>query len=165
MEQLGIQPSLLLAQIVNFAIIAFVLTKLLYKPILTMLEKRKKEIQTGLALTEKMKLEEEKLKVKQDKLLDAARADARQILEKAKQDAAAEEKQIVAEAHTEAAAVLEKAKAEAERMHLDMRKDVQKEAVRLAQAMTEQLVKSILSQQDQHKLINQQIKKLETVRV
>jgi F-type H+-transporting ATPase subunit b len=165
MEQLGIQPSLLLAQIINFAIIAFVLTKLLYKPILGMLEKRKKEIQSGLALTEKMKLEEEKLKVKQDKLLDAARADAHQILEKAKQDAAAEEKQIVAEAHTEAAAVLAKAKAEAERLHLEMRKDIQKEAVRLAQAMTEQLVKSVLSQQDQHKLINQQIKKLETVKV
>lgn len=47
MEQLGIEPQLLLAQLVNFLIILFVLSKLLYKPILGMIEKRKKEIAEG----------------------------------------------------------------------------------------------------------------------
>ena len=42
MEKLGIEPQLLLAQLVNFGIIIFVLSKFLYKPILDMLEKRKK---------------------------------------------------------------------------------------------------------------------------
>ena len=44
MEKLGIEPVLLAAQIVNFLVILVVLQKLLYKPILGMLEKRKREI-------------------------------------------------------------------------------------------------------------------------
>jgi len=54
MEKLGIEPTLLLAQILNFLIIAFVLTKILYKPILQLLDKRKKTIEEGLRLTQKM---------------------------------------------------------------------------------------------------------------
>jgi F-type H+-transporting ATPase subunit b len=165
MEQLGIQPSLLLAQIVNFAIIAFVLTKLLYKPILSMLEKRKQEIQDGLALTEKMRLEEEKMKAKHEKFMETARTDARDILEKAKKEAQEEEKRILAEAHTEATALLEKAKVEGENYRTEIRKDVQKESIQLAQAMVTLLTKNILSQQDQHKLVSQQIKKLETMHI
>ena len=44
MEQLGIEPKLLAAQLVNFSIILFVLTKLLYTPILSILEKRKSRL-------------------------------------------------------------------------------------------------------------------------
>ena len=90
MEQLGIEPKLLLAQIVNFLIIAFVLTKLLYKPILAMLEKRKKEIAQGLELTEKMRLAEEKYKEKEEKLLSEARREARTIVEAAEKEAGAQ---------------------------------------------------------------------------
>jgi len=58
MEKLGIEPSLLLAQIINFAIIVVVLSKLLYKPILSMLEKRKREIEESLRLTDKLRADE-----------------------------------------------------------------------------------------------------------
>jgi F-type H+-transporting ATPase subunit b len=165
MEQLGIQPSLLLAQIVNFVIIAVVLTKLLYKPILSMLEKRKKEIEAGLELTEKMRTEEEKLKVKQDKILEAARMEAREMLEKAKKDAANEEKEIIAQAHVESTQLIEKAKVEIDRLHAEMRQSVNREAVRLAEAMTIQITKSMLTSEVQHKLIAQQVKNLAAEKV
>jgi len=162
MEQLGIQPSLLLAQIVNFSIIAFVLSKLLYKPILSMLEKRKKEIQEGLSLTEKMREEEEKLKIKESKILDAARKDARELLEKAKKDAVVLEKQIVEEAHTQSESIIEKGKLEVESLRESMMKDVRTEAVQLAVAMTKRLTSAVLSSSDQHTLIAKELKKLES---
>ena len=84
MEQLGIEPKLLAAQLVNFSIILFVLTKLLYTPILSILEKRKKQIEEGLLLTEKMKAEEIKMEEKKEKLLDQARKDAHVIIEEGK---------------------------------------------------------------------------------
>jgi F-type H+-transporting ATPase subunit b len=164
MEQLGIDTSLLLAQIVNFSIIMFVLTKLLYKPILGMLEKRRKEIEAGLSLTEKMRLEEEKMKEKKDKMTEGARKDARRLLEEAKKEAQEQEKRIVSEAHVQAAAIIEKGKAEVERQQEQMRKDLEKEAVDLAVAMARQLTKSILSARDQHKLISKQLKEIESVR-
>ncbi|MCL4200616.1 F0F1 ATP synthase subunit B, partial [Patescibacteria group bacterium] len=110
MEKLGIEPSLLLAQVVNFLVIMVVLQKLLYKPILTMLEKRKKEIAEGLHLTQKMREEEERLKEKQEKALAKAREDALQIIEDAKKQAKETEKELVAEAHTQAAAIIARAK-------------------------------------------------------
>ncbi|MEK7065488.1 MAG: ATP synthase F0 subunit B, partial [Patescibacteria group bacterium] len=108
MEQLGIEPTLLVAQIVNFAIIVVVLSKLLYKPILAMLEKRKREIAQGLALTEKMRQEEEKFKERKEKMLLEARKEGHEIIEEARKQAKVVEKDILAAAQEEAGEVMEK---------------------------------------------------------
>lgn len=153
MEKLGIEPSLLLAQIVNFAIIVVVLTKLLYKPILGMLEKRKKEIEEGLAITERMRQEEEKLGARREKLIADARKEARVILEDAKKQGKDAERDIVATAHKEAAEIIEKAKRDVAATHEALAGDIRAEAVELASAMAKRLVAGILSPADQHKLI------------
>jgi F-type H+-transporting ATPase subunit b len=165
MEQLGIEANLLIAQIVNFAIIVFVLSKLLYKPILGMLEKRRQEIADGLALTEKMRLEEEKLKERHQKLNEKARADARQIIEAARKDAKEEERRILSEAHDEATKIIEKAKDESKKQYDDMLKNIRHEAVDLAVAMTRRLTATVLSVKEQHRLIGEHIKELESVKI
>lgn len=164
MEQLGIEPKLLFAQIVNFTIIIFVLTKLLYKPILGMLEKRKKEIEAGLLMSEKMKKEEERLREKQEKMLDQTRKEARVILEEAQKQGGVEEKRIVGEAHEQAEEIIRKGKAQVERLHDEMQKDVTKEAVTLAVAMSKRLMGNIFSEKDQHRLITEHLKQLESMK-
>lgn len=161
MEQLGIEPKLLLAQIINFSIIIFVLTKLLYTPILSMLEKRKKEIEQGLALTQKMKDEEEKLIQRREKQLTETRRQAQQIIEEAKKHGSEREREIITQAHQEAAEIITKGKHEAQRLLETAGKNIQKEAIELAVAMTKRLVRSVLSPADQHKLIQKHLKQLE----
>ena len=161
MEQLGIEPKLLLAQIINFSIIIFVLTKLLYKPILSMLEKRKKEIEQGLELTQKMRDDEEKFSERKEKLLNETRREAHQMIEEAKKHAKEAEKEIIAQAHQEAAEIITKGKEEVERLHEAAGKNVQGEAIELAVAMTKRLVRSVLSPADQHKLIQKHLKQLD----
>ncbi len=163
MEQLGIEPKLLLAQIVNFLIIFFVLSKLLYKPILDMLEKRKKEITAGLELTEKLRAEEEKTNVRKEKVLDEARREARNIVEAGKKEAEAQARDIIEAAHTQAQGIIAKGKDDIVELRAGMEKDVRKAAVDIAQAMTKQLLSQILSSADQHKLIQKHIKELERV--
>ena len=165
MEKLGIEPTLLAAQIVNFVIIVFVLSKLLYKPILSMLEKRKKEIAEGLALTEKMREEEEKQQEKRQKMLTVTRREAQDILEEARKQAKVEEKEIIDGAHKEADAIIVKGKAEVERAKVEMEKGVQKSAVTLAVAMAERLLTSLLSSDDRHKLIAKHVKEIESMKV
>jgi len=160
MEKLGIEPQLLLAQIINFAIIGFVLSKLLYKPILTMLEKRRKEIADGLALTEKLREQEVKLGDKKSKLVEEARKEARAILEEAKNRAKDEAGDILEEAHHQSEEVIAKAKVERERLKEEMAKGVSDSAVELAVAMTKRLLTGVLSSEEQHKLINKQLKEL-----
>lgn len=161
MEQLGIEPKLLVAQIVNFAIIVVVLTKLLYKPILTMLDKRKKEIEEGLALTEKLQREEEKLTTKSEKVLAVARAEAQAIIEEAKKQAKEVEKELIEEAHRESANIIERGRGEVESLRERMQKDVQHEAIVLAVAMAKKLLASLFTAKEQHQLISQHLKELE----
>jgi len=165
MEKLGIEPKLLIAQIVNFLIIVFVLSKLLYKPILSMLEKRKKEIEEGLKLTEKMREEEEKFQQKKQKMLETTRGEAASILEEARKQAKEEEKEIIAVAHKEADIIIVKGKAEAERVRIEMEKGVKKSAIELAVLMSKRLLTGVLSTEDKHKLITIHIKELESMRV
>lgn len=161
MEKLGIEPSLLLAQIINFSIIVVVLTKFLYKPILAMLAKRKKEIEEGLAITERLRLEEEKFGVRREKLFNEARKEARVILEDAKTQGKDLEKEIVAGAHKEAQEIIEKAKREALATHESLSGNIRKEAVLLAASMARRLIGGVLSPADQHKLIAKHLKELQ----
>lgn len=161
MDKLGIEPKLLAAQVVNFLVIIFVLQKLLYKPILGMIEKRKKEIAEGLSLTEKMRAEEEKLKEKQEKALAKAREDALLVIEDAKKQAKEVEKELLADAHAQAAAVLARAKAEAEEMHKASKTEIKREAVDLAVVMAKRLLSSALGAKEQHTLIAKRVKDLD----
>lgn len=161
MEKLGIEPKLLLAQIINFAIIIVVLQKLLYKPILDILNKRKKEIAEGVGLTEKMRLEEEKFKEKQEKALAKAREDALAIIEDAKKQAKDVEKELVADAQKQSAAIIERAKLDAEEVKKAAQASLRKEAVQLATTMTERLLSSILTAKEQHAFIAKRVKDLE----
>lgn len=161
MEQLGIEPKLLLAQIVNFGIIMFVLTKVLYKPILEMLEKRRTEIQKGLDLTRKMEEEEQKQNEKREKLMDQARKDVRKLLDEAAVNGRAREKEIVDEARKEATEIIEKARSEVEKIKSDAMQDVKKQSVDMAVAMASRLTRDILDKDVQHKLIAKQLKELE----
>lgn len=161
MEKLGVEPALLLAQIVNFGIIVVVLGKLLYRPILSMLAKRKKEIEEGLAAAERQKQEEEKLGVRREKLLTEARKEAREILEEGKKQAEEARREIVAAAHTEAADIVAKAKRDAAATHEALEGAIRHEAVDLAVAMAKRLVAGTLSVQDQHKLIAKNLREME----
>lgn len=161
MEKLGIEPSLLAAQIVNFLVIIVVLRKLLYKPILTMLEKRRAAIAEGVELTEKMKVENESLRVKQEKALAKAREDALGIIEDAKKQAKEVEKELVADAHTQVAALLARAKSEAEEMRHSATLAIRTEAVELAVVMAKRLLAQVLTAKEQHALIEKRVKDLE----
>ncbi len=161
MDKLGIEPTLLAAQVVNFLIIIVVLQKLLYKPILTMLEKRRREIAEGVELTSKLREGEEKLKEKQEKALGQAREDALAIIEEAKKQAKEVEKELVAEAHTQAAAIITRAKLEAEETHKTAKNAIAAEAVDLAVVMAKRLLSSVMGPKEQHALISKRVKDLE----
>src|SRR3990167_6065185 len=86
LKSFGIQPTLLLAQIVNFLIILFLLKKFFYKPIIKMLEDRKKRIEESL---KNAQLIEEKLKKTEEKsalILQNAQKNAQDLLDSAKKE-------------------------------------------------------------------------------
>lgn len=86
-KEFGVNPILLVAQIVNFLIIFVVLKKFLYKPVLEMIKTRQREIEKGLEDSEKAKLELEKAEAEEREILQKAQSKAEKILDQAKADA------------------------------------------------------------------------------
>lgn len=164
MEKLGIEPTLLAAQIVNFLIIVIVLSRFLYKPILTMLEKRKKEIEEGVRLTAKAREDEAKFDQKKERMLITTRKEAQEILEEARKQAKVEEKDIMVAAHKEAEAIVSRGKEDVVRAREEMEKGVRDSAIKLATAMAKRLLSGILTDGQQHTLIAKHIKEISSMK-
>lgn len=56
-DKFGIDWKLMIAQLINFGIIFFVLRAFVYKPVLKLLDERRKKIEDGLTFAEKAKSE------------------------------------------------------------------------------------------------------------
>jgi len=163
MEALGIEPKLLIAQVVNFFIIVVVLQALLYKPILTILNKRKKEIEDGLNYTENMRKENEKSEEKKAQMIKEARQEGQRIIEEAQKDAKNEAKKILEETKKSIADMLSKGRATLTEEREAMLTQVRKEAVKLAVRIAKQLLSDSISTEIQHKILAKHMKEIENV--
>lgn len=160
MEQLGIEPIQLATQVFNFVVMVVILTKFLYKPILKKLEERRKKIEDGLALTEKMKLELEKNDKKRQEIIDKAMEEAGKIIEDGKKTGKKVEAEIIEKAQGEANTVLEKGKQELERERLEMERELRLQTVEIAQTWVETVLKEVLRGKNQQATINKKIRDL-----
>lgn len=161
MEKLGIQPTQLLFQIINFGILFVLLTKFLYKPILKMLDERKKKIEQGLKDAEKAKKELEQGELKRQDIVKKAKDEAKGILEEAKKEGKTVEAEIVKKAHEEAGVIVEKARKDAQRENEELKKKLEDETVDLAAVMVEKILDGALSEKDQRAIIEKKLQMLE----
>lgn len=104
MEALGIDFKLLVAQIVNFGLVVLILSKLVYKPIIKLLDDRKKTIEDTI---EKSKAIEERLTTLEDK--------EKSVLSKARDKGNQEREDIVKLANDEKRQILDEAKVASEK--------------------------------------------------
>lgn len=155
LRTLGIQWPKLIAQVINFAIVLFVLWKWAYKPVLQMLELRRTKIEESVANADKIKQElarteaDRQAKLTQadteaNKLIEEARAAAARLLEQETQKAVAAANQIVTKAR-------EANDAELARMKVELRREVG----RLVVETTAKVTGKILTVEDQQRLVNE----------
>lgn len=151
-ETFGFNPWLFFSQIISFCIVAFLLQKFAYKPVLNVLEERRQKIADGLANAEKIKqqLAESELRYQEiiskanaegQKLIDEARAAAKTLQERESQRAIAEAEQIVAKAH-------EATVADREREFAALKKEIS----RLVIDTTSKVTGKVLTGDDQRRL-------------
>lgn len=139
-EQFGIQPILLLAQAVNFLILLFLLNKFLYKPILKVLDDRQSKIAQSKSDAEKITLELQKIEDARDQKLESAMAEARELINDAKNQSL----QIISaakdQAQIEVDALLSQAKLDIASEHQKMHQEIRSEISRLIFASLEKII-------------------------
>ena len=154
MEKLGIQPTQLLSQIINILVMVFLLTKILYKPIIKVLDERKKKIQEGVEYTEKTKKELEQIEKKKQEILKKAESESKKIIEEGRITGKRLEAQIIEKAQREAKEIVEKGKKEIAMERFDLEKQLKTQTVEIASAMAEKILTNVLDKGDQKNIIN-----------
>jgi F-type H+-transporting ATPase subunit b len=155
LEQLGINPIFLLSQIVNFFILAFLLRRFAYKPLIRVFDERRQRIEKGL---EDARLAEEaraNAESERQQILDQARAEAQGIVAEANQRGEAQAAKIIEEAQNQAQAILEEARGEAQSERDRMLGEMRGQISALAVAAANQLIGATLDEQRQIELVNE----------
>ncbi len=137
----GIHWKLLVAQLVNFSIVLFVLHRYLYKPVFAMLQKRQEIIAKGLADAENAAKEKAVIADTKDEILRSAREEGGGIVKDLRKQAAEAEHKMLRDAAEKSDALLAEArnKAVEEREHI--LRESEKEVARMAVLAAEKILR------------------------
>lgn len=160
LSDFGVQPMLLAAQVVNFLVLLFILKKLLYAPILKILEKRKELIVKTIKNAEESERIYQEAGEKADEILANAAEESRKALDETKKmgDQMLEEynkmgAEILERANQEALRIME---GEKERLIQQVRENVGS----LVIAVVKKVTGKVLTKEDQKKLFEKEIRNI-----
>jgi len=151
-ETFGLDGPHFIAQVISFSIVAGILYKWAYSPILAMLEERKHRIAEGLANADKIKAELAKTEAARQDVLNQANVQANRLIEEARAAAAkvqeVETQKAIATANQIIAKAREANDAELARMKAELRGEI----VRLVVETTAKVSGKILTPEDHRRL-------------
>ncbi|MCL2573259.1 MAG: F0F1 ATP synthase subunit B [Defluviitaleaceae bacterium] len=149
----------------NMAFIIFVLSWLLYKPILQFLEKRRERIKNEIESAAENFKKSEESKATYETKLKGISGERDEILDTAKKTASAREAEIIAAAKSEASLIMERARREIEQEREKAKDEIHREIVQVSALMAERLIGSQLTTDDatRDRLLNQAIAELGAV--
>lgn len=151
-EQFGFNWALLGSQAVSFLIVALLLQKFAYKPIINILEERRAKIAESLANAEKIKKQLAESEARHAEILARANAEAQAIIDEARASANAlaekRQQQAIADAEAIATKTREALALERERTFAELRNEV----ARLVVETTGKVANKVLTADDQRRL-------------
>jgi F-type H+-transporting ATPase subunit b len=161
-DTFGWNAWLFLSQVISFVIVALLLRRFAYKPILAVLEERRRKIEEGQLNAEKIKKQLAEAEQRYAEILAKANADAQKMIDEAResaghlserkqQEAIAAAEQIIAKAH-EASAIEHERTMEA----------LKRELGRLVVDTTAKVTGKVLTPEDQQRLQEETTRQLAT---
>lgn len=156
----GVDWPHFIAQVISFSIVAFLLHRFAYKPILKVLEERRQRIAEGLANAEKIKAELARTEASRQEILNQTNAQAQKLIEEARQAAARVQEVETQKAIAAAKDIVEKARQATEAEHARMLADLRREVGRLVVQTTGRVVGKTLTADDQQRLASEATREL-----
>src|SRR5438552_11182181 len=151
-REFGVDWPHFIAQVISFTIVAILLYRFAYKPVLTVLEERRKRIEAGLANAERIKGELAKTEAARQEVLNQANAQANKLIEEARSAAARVQEQETQKAIASAEQIILKAREAAAADHARMLVELKREIGRLVVDATGRVTGKILTPEDQRRL-------------
>jgi len=156
--------GLTLWTVVLFAIFAFVLTKLGWKPLLAMIEEREKGIHEAVGSAQKANEEAQRLLAQHQELIREAGRQREEIMKRALADAETVKTDLIAQARAESDRMVHKAKEQIEREKKLAIQELRSSVADLAVEAAAKIVQSSLTPEAQKKLVHEFIDNLPQAR-
>ena len=151
-EVFGFHWWLFLSQLISFCIVATLLQKFAYKPILSVLEQRRQQIKEGLENAEKIKQQLVESEARYAEILNKANNDAQKLIDEARASSAVIAERKQQQAIADAEQIIAKARAATAQEHEKILSELKREVGRLVVDTTSKVTGKILTAEDQKRL-------------
>lgn len=151
------------AQLINIAILAFFLTKFLYKPVQRILSERSNRIQNQIQTAETEKNEAKQLKSKYEQIMKEVEAEKNQILETARKQAAIRSEEQEAQARNEVAAIKARAAKEIELEQDRVRDELKQTVINVSSTIAAKFLSQKIDAETHERLFNETMAELEGI--
>ena len=159
-KEFGVDWPHFIAQVISFCIVAFLLQRFAYTPVLAVLEERRQRIADGLANAEKIKAELAKTETARQEVLNQANTQANKLIEEARAAAARVQELETQKAIAAAEQIIAKAREAAALDHARMLTELKREIGNLVVQTTAKVTGKILTPDDQRRLAEETNKQL-----
>lgn len=150
--------KLIIAQLVNFAIVLFVLKKFAYEPVLKMMNERTNKIEKGLKDAEDAKNKVLEMESKEKEVLKEAREKAQEIIKKSEETANKNKEEIILEAKKQSEKIASEGQKKMEEERNKIMSEVKSEISGLVISATEKLISEKIDKIKDKELIEEAIK-------
>src|ERR1041385_2633613 len=154
-EQFGFNKSIFISQCISVLVVALLLKKFAYGPILKVLLERRERIEESLKNADRIKSELAKTEASRQEILNAANTQANKLIEEARAAAAKVQESETQKAIQQAEQIIAKAREAAEADRARMVAELRKEIGALVVKATSQVTGKILTMDDQKRLIDE----------
>lgn len=155
LDQFGVSWGLFFSQLIAFVVVALLLKKYAYQPILTLLEERRRRIAESMANADKIKQELAGAQAARKQVLENANAQANKMIEEARTAAAQVQERESQKAAAQAEQILSQAREAAAADHARMLADLKQEIGSLVVQTTTQVIGKALTPEDQKRLVEE----------
>jgi F-type H+-transporting ATPase subunit b len=159
-ETFGVDKSHFISQVISFVIVAVLLQRFAYKPILQVLEQRRQRIAEGLANADRIKQELAQTEAARQDVLNQANQQANRLIEEARAAAARVQEHETQKAIATAEQIIAKAREAATQDHARMLADLKREVGHLVVETTARVTGKILTPDDQQRLAQETSRQL-----
>ena len=159
-ETFGVNWQLFISQLIAFIVVALVLKKFAYKPVLDMLDQRRERIAQAEANAEKIQAELAETQAERDKVLAEANQKAQEMIDDAKEAAKQVGEAEGQKAVKQAEEIIRKAREATEADRDQMMSELKAEIGRLVVETTSKVSGKVLTDEDQQRLIDETNKEL-----
>lgn len=156
----GVTWPKLIAQIILFLVVYFILSKFAFKPILAMLEERRRRIEEGQNNAEKIKRQLAEAELRYQEILRKANDDAGRLLEEARLSGEAQSQKAAQQAIKDAEGIIAKAHETIALERGKMVAEVKSEMIGLVVETTAKVTGKTLTADDQKRLTEETARQL-----